>query len=91
MSDSTWWLSPPIRTTWKSRWAGRQLSDKGPHEIERLFFARCRMEPARLIERYAAEDQYYGSLLGVRYAEPFQPRGPLLIADPTVFIKVPFG
>ena len=95
-----------------------------PHEIDRLFFARCRMEPAwssvdfavdisdsyerkraaiaaytsvfhgdqaRLVERYAAEDQYYGSLLGVRYAEPFQARSPLLVTDPTVFVKVPFG
>ena len=95
-----------------------------PHEIDRLFFARCRMEPAwssvdftvdisdsyerkraaiaaytsvfqgdqaRLVERYAAEDQYYGSLLGVRYAEPFQARSPLLVSDPTAFTKVPFG
>ena len=95
-----------------------------PHEIDRLFFARCRMEPAwssfdfavdisdwyerkraaiaayasvfhgdqaGLIARYAAEDQYYGSLLGVRYAEPFQARSPLLIEDPTAFAKVPFG
>jgi N-acetylglucosamine malate deacetylase 1 len=95
-----------------------------PHEIDRLFFARCRMEPAwrsvdftvdvsdlyerkqaaiaayasvfqgdqaRLVERYAAEDQYYGSLLGVRYAEPFQARSPLLVSDPAAFTKVPFG
>ena len=95
-----------------------------PHDIDRLFFARCRMEPAwssvdftvdisdvyerkraaiaaygsvfqgdqaRLVERYAAEDQYYGSLLGVRYAEPFQARSPLLVSDPTAFAKVPFG
>jgi LmbE family N-acetylglucosaminyl deacetylase len=95
-----------------------------PHEIDRLFFARCRMEPAwrsvdftvdisdwyerkraaiaayasvfqgdqaRLVERYAAEDQYYGSLLGVRYAEPFRARSPLLVSDPTAFTKVPFG
>jgi LmbE family N-acetylglucosaminyl deacetylase len=46
---------------------------------------------ARLVERYAAEDQYYGSLLGVRYAEPFQARSPLLVSDPTAFAKVPFG
>ena len=95
-----------------------------PHEIDRLFFARCRMEPAwtsadfivdisdsferkraalaaytsvfqgdqaRLVERYAAEDQYYGSLVGVRYEEPFQARSPLLVSDPTAFAKVPFG
>ena len=48
-------------------------------------------DQARLVERYAAEDQYYGSLLGVRYAEPFQARSPLLVSDPTAFTKVPFG
>jgi hypothetical protein len=81
------------------------LDGTDPHEIDRLFFARCRMEPAwrsfdfavnisetferkqaaiaayasvfhgdqaGLVERYAAEDQYYGSLLGVRHAEPLQ-------------------
>jgi hypothetical protein len=30
-----------------------------------------------LVERYAAEDQYYGSLVGVRWPEPFQARSPL--------------
>ena len=100
------------------------LDGTEPHEIDRLFFARCRMEPAwrsfdfavdisdtferkqsaiaayesvfhgdqaGLIARYAAEDQYYGSLLGVRHAEPFLARGPLLIGDPTAFVRVPFG
>ena len=91
--------------------APAMLDGTEPHEIDRLFFARCRMEPAwssidfavdisdvydrkraaiaayasvfqgdqaHLVERYAAEDQYFGSLLGVRYAEPFQARSPLL-------------
>ena len=104
--------------------AADALDGTSPHDIERLFFARCRMEPAwpafdfavdisdwherkraaiaayasvfqgdqsRLVERYAAEDQYYGSLLGVRYAEPFVSRSPLLVEDPTIFMKVPFG
>jgi bacillithiol biosynthesis deacetylase BshB1 len=104
--------------------AADALDGTSPHDIERLFFARCRMEPAwpafdfavdisdwherkraaiaayasvfqgeqnRLVERYAAEDQYYGSLLGVRYAEPFVSRSPLLVEDPTVFLRVPFG
>ena len=104
--------------------ASATLAGTEPHEIDRLFFARCRMEPAwssfdfivdisdsyerkraaiaaytsvfqgdqtRLVERYAAEDQYYGSLVGVRYAEPFQARSPLLVGDPTAFAKVPFG
>lgn len=104
--------------------AGGALDGTEPHEIDRLFFARCRMEQAwsafdfavdisdafarkeaalaayasvfhgdqaRLVKRYAAEDQYYGSLVGVRYAEPFQARSPLLVGDPTAFAKVPFG
>ena len=103
---------------------GAALEGTEPHEIHRVFFARCRMEPAwtsfdfavdisdtferkeaaiaaygsvfqgdqaRLVKRYAAEDQYYGSLLGVPYAEPFQSRSPLLVGDPTAFAKVPFG
>jgi bacillithiol biosynthesis deacetylase BshB1 len=104
--------------------ASAALAGTEPHEIDRLFFARCRMEPAwssfdftvdisdaydrkqaaiaayasvfqgdqaRLVERYAAEDQYYGSLVGVPYAEPFQARSPLLVSDPTAFAKAPFG
>ena|SRR5688572_24545110 len=104
--------------------ASTALDGTGPHEIDRLFFARCRMErawssvdftvdisesyerkraaiaayesvfqgdQAHLVERYAAEDQYYGSLFGVRYAEPFQARSPLLVSDPTAFAKAPFG
>jgi bacillithiol biosynthesis deacetylase BshB1 len=104
--------------------AGGALEGTEPHDVDRLFFARCRMEPAwssfdfavdvsetferkqaaiaaytsvfhgdhaRLVERYAAEDQYYGSLVGVRHAEPFQSRSPLLVGDPTAFAKVPFG
>lgn len=100
------------------------LDGTEPHEIDRLFFARCRMElpwssidfavdisdvydrkrsaiaayasvfqgdQAHLVERYAAEDQYFGSLMGVRYAEPFQARSPLLVSDPTAFARVPFG
>ncbi len=104
--------------------ASAALAGTEPHEIDRLFFARCRMEPAwssfdftvdisdaydkkqaaiavytsvfqgdqaRLVERYAAEDQYFGSLVGVRHAEPFQARSPLLVNDPTAFAKVTFG
>lgn len=104
--------------------AAAALEGTDPHEIDRLFFARCRMEPAwssvdfivdisdvyekkraaiaaytavfqgdqaRLVERYEAEDQYYGSQLAVGYAEPFQTRSPLLVSDPTVFVKAPFG
>jgi LmbE family N-acetylglucosaminyl deacetylase len=100
------------------------LDGTGPHEVERLFFAHCRMERAwdrfdfavdvsdvyeqklsaiglydsvfqgeqtKLLDRYRAEDQYIGSLVGVPFAEPFRARSPLLVDMPTVFKKVRFG
>jgi LmbE family N-acetylglucosaminyl deacetylase len=103
---------------------GSVLADTQPHEIERLFFSRCRMErpwdgfdfavdvsevyerklaaigayesvfqgdQASLVDRYRAEDQYVGSLVGVRFAEPFKSRTPLLVETPAVFMKVRFG
>ncbi len=95
-----------------------------PHEIERLFFGHCRMEPAwdhfdfavdvsaiydqkmaairsyesvfsgdqaSLLDKYNAEDRYVGSLVGVRYAEAFRARSPLLVESPEVFMKSRFG
>jgi N-acetylglucosamine malate deacetylase 1 len=44
-----------------------------------------------LLDRYGAEDRYVGSLVGVRYAEAFKARSPLLVEDPTVFGRVRFG
>lgn len=44
-----------------------------------------------LLQRYASEDRYVGSLVGVRYAEPFRARRPLLFPDPTVFLPVRYG
>jgi N-acetylglucosamine malate deacetylase 1 len=103
---------------------GEALAGTEPHEIDRLFFARCRMErawtqfdfavdvsnvyeqklaaigayesvfqgdQAALVDRYRAEDQYVGSLVGVRFAEPFKARTPLLVDSPTAFSKVRFG
>ena len=103
---------------------GAALDGPEPHEVDRLFFARCRMErpwahfdfavdvsdvydrklaaigayesvfqgdQATLLERYRAEDQYVGSLVGVAFAEPFRARSPLLVDSPTVFAKVRFG
>ncbi len=46
---------------------------------------------AELLDRYGAEDRYMGSLVGVRYAETFKARGPLLVEDPTLFQAVRFG
>ena len=43
------------------------------------------------LERFRIEDQYVGSLVGVEYAEAFKARSPLLVAEPTVFLKTPFG
>ena len=48
-------------------------------------------DQAELLDRYGAEDRYVGSLLGVRYAEAFKARSPLLVASPTVFRRVRFG
>jgi LmbE family N-acetylglucosaminyl deacetylase len=45
----------------------------------------------RLLALYEAEDQYYGRLLGVAYAEIFRSAAPLLVGDPTVFAPVPQG
>jgi len=109
---------------WERVAGGEALAGTEPHEIDRLFFARCRMErawsnfdfavdvstvygkkleaigayesvfqgdQATLVERYRAEDQYVGSLVGVPFAEPFKARTPLLVDTPTAFLKVRFG
>jgi LmbE family N-acetylglucosaminyl deacetylase len=109
---------------WNRVEGGSVLDGTDPHEVERLFFAHCRMERAwdhfdfavdvsnvyeqklaaiglydsvfqgeqiTLLDRYRAEDQYIGSLVGVQFAEPFRARSPLLVDMPTVFKKVRFG
>ena len=109
---------------WEQVEGGASLGGTDPHEIERLFFSRCRMErpwtqfdfsvdvsgvydrklqaiaayesvfqgeQASLVERYRAEDQYVGSLVGVQYAEPFRARTPLLVDTPLAFRGVRFG
>jgi LmbE family N-acetylglucosaminyl deacetylase len=48
-------------------------------------------EQASLVDRYRAEDQYVGSQVGVRFAEPFKARTPLLVDSPMAFLKVRFG
>ena len=50
-----------------------------------------RVQDDRLLTLYEAEDQYYGRLLGVAYAEIFRSAAPLLVEDPTVFSPVPQG
>ena len=50
-----------------------------------------RAEGDRLLARYEAEDQYYGRLLGVGYAEIFRSAAPLLVTDPTVFLPASQG
>ncbi len=109
---------------WDEVEGGSALEGTEPHEVDRLFFARCRMEPpwerfdfavdvsgvyqtklaaigaytsvfqgeqARLVDRYRAEDQWVGRLVGTAYAEPFRARSPLLVSSPAVFDRVPFG
>lgn len=46
---------------------------------------------ATLLDKYDAEDRYVGSLVGVRYAEAFRSRSPLLVPDADVFLKARFG
>jgi N-acetylglucosamine malate deacetylase 1 len=109
---------------WNEVGGGQHLKDTQPHEISRLFFGHCRMEPswdhfdfavdvtefydvkmaairayesvfsgnqASLLDKYDAEDRYVGSLVGVRYAEAFRSRSPLLVESPDVFGKALFG
>jgi N-acetylglucosamine malate deacetylase 1 len=109
---------------WDRVEGGGAFEGTDPHEVDRLFFAHCRMERAwdhfdfavdvsdvyerklaaialydsvfqgdqtKLLDRYRAEDQYVGSLVGVRFAEPFRARSPLLVDTPTLFQKVRFG
>ena len=44
-----------------------------------------------LLELYEAEDLHMGRLIGVRYAEIFKSRAPLVVEDPTVFLPAPHG
>jgi LmbE family N-acetylglucosaminyl deacetylase len=50
-----------------------------------------RMKEDRLLALYEAEDQYFGRLLGVAYAEIFRSAASLLVEDPTVFSPVSQG
>ena len=90
---------------WDELADGHALDGTEPHEIERLFFGHCRMEPAwsgfdfavDVSAAYAqkmaasAEDRYVGSLVGVPYAEAFKASSPLLVDSPDVFAKSRFG
>jgi LmbE family N-acetylglucosaminyl deacetylase len=109
---------------WDAVAEGGVLAGTDPHEIERLFFGHCRMEPAwasfdfavdvsdvyprkldalaayesvfggsqaELLDKYTTEDRYVGGLVGIRYAEAFKARSPLLVADPEVFGRSRFG
>jgi len=60
-------------------------------EAVRVYEAVFGADLPELPERYAAEDRYTGALVGVRYAEIFRARSPLLVADPTVFAPVRYG
>lgn len=42
-------------------------------------------EGDRLLALYEAEDQFFGRMLGVAYAEIFRSASPLLVDDPTLF------
>ncbi|RMD96236.1 MAG: GlcNAc-PI de-N-acetylase, partial [Calditrichaeota bacterium] len=48
-------------------------------------------EQQKLLRRFEAEDQHIGRLVGVRYAEIFRSRAPLVVDDLTVFKSVRYG
>jgi hypothetical protein len=48
-------------------------------------------DQSTLLDKYDAEDRYVGSLVNVRYAEPFRSRSPLLVDSPEVFLQTRFG
>jgi len=48
-------------------------------------------DQAALLDKYTAEDRYFGGLVGVRYAEAFKSRSPLLVSSPEVFCGSRFG
>lgn len=45
----------------------------------------------RLLTLYEAEDQYYGRMFGVAYAEIYRSAAPLLVEDPNVFLPAIHG
>lgn len=45
----------------------------------------------RLLALYEAEDQYYGWMPGVAYAEIYRSAAPLLVGDPTIFLLAIHG
>lgn len=61
------------------------------HQALAAYQSIFRAKDDRLLALYEAEDQYYGRLLGVAYAEIFRSAAPLLVDDPTVFYPVSQG
>ena len=45
---------------------------------------RTRLSDEKFIEQWTARQLYFGSLIGVRYGEPYYARGPLPIGDPAL-------
>ena len=70
---------------------GRDPKLRKKLEALRAYEAVFSGDQAQLLDKYAAEDRYIGSLVGVRYAEAFKARSPLLVNDPEVFLASRFG
>ena len=60
-------------------------------EAVRLFDSVFSGDHAALLDKYSAEDRYVGSQIGVRFAEQFRSRLPLVVDLPTSFAPVKFG
>ena len=60
-------------------------------EAVRLYDSVFSGAQADLLDKYSAEDRYIGSLVGVRFAESFRSRAPLLVDLPTAFQPARFG
>jgi N-acetylglucosamine malate deacetylase 1 len=82
-----------MELAWPSFDFAVDVSDVYPRKLEALqtYESVFSGSQAELLDKYTAEDRYVGSLVGVRYAEAFKARSPLLVTDPEAFGPSRFG
>jgi len=69
-----------------------RAENRAPHRLTFAMSAETdTREPFDVVAVGAHPDDDVGSLVGVAYAEAFKARSPLLVADPTAFVRTPFG